>query len=119
LTLDQKAMDDERGVILSEERLRDTPSYRITKSRFSFMMPGQRPPERFPIGLVPVIQNAKADLIADIYHHYYRPERATLVIVGDIDPAAIEAKIKARFGVWQGQGPDGADPDLGKVAQRS
>ena len=119
LTLSQTAMDEERGVILSEERLRDTPSYRVTKSRFGFMMPGQRPPERFPIGLVPVIQTAKADLIADIYHHYYRPDRATLVVVGDIDPAAIEAKIKARFGAWEGQGPAGGDPDLGKVAPRA
>ena len=118
LTLDQAAMDKERGVILSEERLRDTPSYRIFKARFGFLMPGQRPPGRFPIGLVPVIQSAKADLIADIYHRYYRPERATLVIVGDIDPAAIEAKIKARFGDWQRQGPAGTDPDLGKVAPR-
>jgi zinc protease len=119
LTLDQAAMEKERGVILSEERLRDTPSYRIFKTRFGFLMQGQRPSGRFPIGLVPVIQSAKADLIADIYHRYYRPERATLVIVGDIDPAAIEAKIKARFGDWQGQGPAGADPDLGKVAPRS
>jgi zinc protease len=118
LTLDQAAMDQERGVILSEERLRDTPSYRITKQRYAFMMSGQRPPQRFPIGLVPVIQGAKADLIADIYHRYYRPERATLVVVGDVDPAAIEAKIKARFGDWQGKGPGGADPDLGKVAPR-
>ncbi|HXQ16235.1 MAG TPA: insulinase family protein [Caulobacteraceae bacterium] len=118
LSLDQAAMDQERGVILSEERLRDTPSYRITKQRYAFLMDGQRPPQRFPIGLVPVIQSAKADLIADIYHHYYRPERATLVIVGDIDPAAIEAKIKARFSDWQGKGPAGADPDLGKVASR-
>jgi zinc protease len=118
LSLDQAAMDQERGVILSEERLRDTPSYRVIKQRYAFLMDGQRPPQRFPIGLVPVIQNAKADLIADIYHHYYRPERATLVIVGDIDPAAIEAKIKARFGGWQGSGPAGADPDLGKVATR-
>jgi len=118
LSLNQAAMDEERGVILSEERLRDTPSYRVTKTRYGFMMDGQRPPERFPIGLAPVIQNAKADLIADIYHHYYRPERATLVIVGDIDPAAIEAKIKARFGAWQGQGPEGVDPDLGKVSTR-
>src|SRR5580658_65221 len=118
LTLSQAAMDQERGVILSEERLRDTPSYRIVKQRFGFEMVGQRPPERFPIGLVPVIQNAKADLLADIYHHYYRPERATLVVVGDVDPAALEAKIKARFGDWKGQGPAGADPDLGKVATR-
>jgi zinc protease len=118
LSLNQAAMDQERGVILSEERLRDTPGYRVTKARYGFMMDGQRPPERFPIGLVPVIQTAKADLIADIYHHYYRPERATLVIVGDIDPAAIESKIKARFAGWQGQGPAGADPDLGKIATR-
>src|SRR5580704_11927688 len=107
LTLDQGAMDQERGVILSEERLRDTPGYRITKQRFGFLMAGQRPPERFPIGLVPVIQNAKVDLIADIYRKYYRPERATLVIVGDVDPAAMEAKIKARFGDWEGKGPAG------------
>jgi zinc protease len=118
LTLSQTAMDQERGVILSEERLRDTPGYRIVKARYGFVMAGQRPPERFPIGLVPVIQGAKVDLLADIYHHYYRPERATLVIVGDIDPAAIEAKVKARFGEWHGQGPAGADPDLGKVATR-
>jgi zinc protease len=115
LTLDQGAMDQERGVILSEERLRDTPGYRVTKQRFGFMMAGQRPPERFPIGLVPVIQNAKVGQIADLYHKYYRPERATLVVVGDIDPAAMEAKIKARFGDWQGKGEPGADPDLGKV----
>ncbi|HEX3408424.1 MAG TPA: insulinase family protein, partial [Caulobacteraceae bacterium] len=81
-----------------------------------FMMAGQRPPERFPIGLVPVIQTAKVDRIADIYHRYYRPERATLIVVGDIDPTAMEAKIKARFGEWRGQGEGGADPDLGKVS---
>ncbi|HEY1751578.1 MAG TPA: insulinase family protein [Caulobacteraceae bacterium] len=118
LTLDQTAMDQERGVILSEERLRDTPGYRVTKARFGFNMPGQLPPERFPIGQVSVIQSAKVDRLADIYHRYYRPERATLVVVGDIDPDIMEAKIKGRFGDWRGQGPAGADPALGKVAPR-
>jgi zinc protease len=119
LTLDQKAMDEERGVILSEERLRDSPSYRIFKDSFGFALLDQRPPQRFPIGLVPVIQTAKRDLLADLYQHYYRPERATLVIVGDIDPDKIEAKIKARFGDWAGQGTPGANPDLGQVRPRS
>ncbi|MGH6972572.1 MAG: M16 family metallopeptidase, partial [Caulobacteraceae bacterium] len=118
LTLSQTSMDEERGVILSEERLRDSPSYRVLKALYGFTMAGQRPPERFPIGLTSVIENAKRDLLADIYHEYYRPERATLVIVGDIDPAAMEAKIKARFGDWKGDGPAGADPDLGTVAPR-
>jgi zinc protease len=118
LTLDQGAMDQERGVILSEERLRDSPAYRITKAQIGFDMEGQRPPERWPIGLVPVIETAKVALLADIYHHYYRPERATLVVVGDFDVDAMEAKIKARFSDWQGQGPAGASPDLGKVLER-
>lgn len=119
LTLDQGAMDQERGVILSEERVRDTPSYRVTKARIAFDMAGQRPPDRFPIGLVPVIENAKSPLLADIYHAYYRPERATLIVVGDFDPDAMEAKIKAKFGDWRGQGAPGADPGLGRVKKRS
>jgi zinc protease len=118
LKLDQTAMNEERSVILSEERLRDTPSYRVYKQQVGFTMEGQRPPERFPIGLVPVIQSAKRDLLADIYDHYYRPERATLVVVGDIDPDAIEAKIKAKFSDWVGKGPAGTDPDLGAVRPR-
>jgi len=118
LTLNQDAINQERGVILSEERLRDTPYYRIFKDRLAFFMTGQRPPERFPIGKVEVIQNAKRGQLADFYGKYYRPERATLVAVGDFDVDAVEAMIKAKFGDWSGQGQAGADPDLGRVARR-
>jgi zinc protease len=118
LTLNQKDIDEERGVVLSEERARDTPSYRIFKSRFGFYLEGQRPPERYPIGKVEVIKAATHDLIADYYHKYYRPERATLIAVGDFDVDAMEAKIKAKFGDWAAVGPAGADPDLGQVMRR-
>ncbi|HUZ13430.1 MAG TPA: insulinase family protein [Caulobacteraceae bacterium] len=118
LTLAQKAMDEERGVILSEQRMRDTPSYRVTKARIGFLMAGQLPPKRFPIGLTSVIQNANRDKIAEFYASYYRPERATLIAVGDFDPKAMEAKIKARFSDWRGVGPAGSDPDLGRVERR-
>ncbi|MDO8379988.1 pitrilysin family protein, partial [Phenylobacterium sp.] len=118
LTIDQAAVDRERGVVLSEERARDNPPYRVYKARLDFMLKGQRPPTRYPIGKVEVLRNAPASLIADYYHQYYRPERATLVAVGDFDPGAMEAKIKARFGDWTPTGPAGADPDLGPVAPR-
>src|SRR3546814_4894653 len=36
-------------------------------------------------------------------------------MVGDFDPAAVEAKIRARFSGWQGRGAAGADPDIGDV----
>ena len=118
LTIAQQSVDRERGVILSEERARDTPGYRITKQRLGFLMPGQRLPERMPIGKVEVIQSAPASRIADFYHAYYRPERAVLVAVGDFDPAAMEAKIRARFGDWRATAPAGAYPDLGAVQTR-
>jgi len=118
LTLAQASVDRERGVVLSEERASDSPAYRVFKQRLAFLLPGQRMPTRQPIGQVDILQKAPAGLIADFYHHYYRPERAVLVAVGDFDPAAMEAKIKARFGDWKAVGPPGADPDLGKVRDR-
>ena len=119
LTISQDAINQERGVILSEERMRDTPYYRIFKDRLGFFLTGQRPPERLPIGKVEIIQNAQRAQIADFYAKYYRPERATLIAVGDFDVDAMEAQIKAKFSDWQGVGPAGADPDLGVVAKRA
>jgi zinc protease len=118
LTLNQDAINRERGIVLSEERLRDTPGYEVLKQNFAFTLKGLRAPERFPIGQVEVIQHATHDLLADYYHKYYRPSRAVLVAVGDFDPDAMEAKIKARFGDWAASGPAGEDPDLGKPIAR-
>jgi zinc protease len=118
LTIAQDAVDRERGVVLSEERTRDTPAYRIFKERLGFLMPGQRPPLRYPIGQVGVLQNAPAAQIADFYKQWYRPERAVLVAVGDFDVDAMETKIRAGFSDWEGQKPAIADPDMGAVRQR-
>ena len=118
LTIAPESVERERGVVLSEERASDSPAYQVFKQRLGFELPGQRMPTRLPIGKVDILQKAPANLIADFYHHYYRPERATLVAVGDFDPAAMEAKIRARFGDWQGVGPAGPEPVLGKVADR-
>jgi zinc protease len=118
LTLDQSAIDKERGVVLSEERLRDTPGYRVLKQDFQFTLQGQTAAQRFPIGQVDVIQGATHDQIADFYRKYYRPDRAVVVAVGDFDPDVMEAKIKARFGDWTNPAPAGAEPDRGVPVQR-
>ncbi len=118
LTLDQKALDGERGVVLSEERLRDTPEYRAEVAQIDLFLHGQRAAQRFPIGKVEVIKNAPASLIRNFYEANYRPERATLIAVGDFDPAAMEAKIKARFSSWRGLGAPTAEPDLGRPEPR-
>jgi zinc protease len=118
LTIAPDAVDRERGVVLSEERLRDTPGYRSVVERLKFLLKGQRLPERLPIGKVEVLKTAPASRIADFYHAWYRPERAVLVAVGDFDVDAMEAKIRAAFGDWQAAAPARPDPDQGTVASR-
>jgi zinc protease len=114
LTIDPGAVDRERGIILSERRARDTYQLRSLIDQLDFQMEGMKVASRIPVGTEEVIRTAPAARIRDLYDRYYRPERATLVMVGDFDPAAMEVKIKARFADWQGRGPAGANPDIGK-----
>jgi zinc protease len=118
LLLRPDLLEPERGVVLSEERLRDTPNYRAEKSQIDLFLHGQLAADRFPIGVPDVIKTAPASLVRAFYEANYRPERATLVVVGDLDPDATEARIKALFGDWTATGPATPEPDLGKIAPR-
>ncbi|WP_422060056.1 M16 family metallopeptidase [Sphingopyxis sp.] len=115
LTIDPAAVDRERGIILSERRARDTYQLRSLIDQLDFQMQGMKVAIRIPVGTEEVIKTAPATRLRDLYDRYYRPERATLVMVGDFDPAAVEARIKARFGDWKGRGVAGADPDIGNL----
>ena len=115
LTIDPAAVDRERGIILSERRARDTYQLRSLIDQLDFQMKGMNVANRIPVGTEEVIRTAPASRLRDLYDRYYRPERATLVMVGDFDPAAVEAKIKARFAEWKGVGPAGSDPEIGNV----
>lgn len=115
LTIDPAAVDRERGIILSERRARDTYQLRSLIDQLDFQMQGMKVASRIPIGAEEVIRTAPVARLRDLYDRYYRPERATLVMVGDFDPAAMVSKVKARFGDWTGRGPAGPDPDIGNL----
>jgi zinc protease len=112
------ALEAERGTVLSEMRTRDTPGYRTSRAELAFFYHGQPLATRAPIGTVDNIQHAPAAALKAFYHAFYRPELATLIVVGDIDPDLVEARIKAHFGDWAPVGPPGARPDLGTPAPR-
>ena len=118
LTIAQEGVDQERGIVLSEERARDTPPYRVYKQRLEFILKDQLAARRFPIGTVDVLRNAQREQLKAYYDAYYRPERATFIMVGDFDLDAVEAKVKARFSSWRARTPKPADPDLGVHARR-
>jgi zinc protease len=119
LTLDPAAIEREKGVVLSELRTRNTPEYRAFESRWRLSYEGQRQAVRLPVGTADTIKGATRELLADYYRRHYRPERTLLVATGDFDPADLEAKIKAKFSDWRGEGQDPADPEQGAVKERS
>ncbi len=112
------AVEDERNVIVGEERLRNTPDLRSIKAQLGLFAPGQRVSERLPIGDLDIIRTAPRERFEEFYRSYYRPERATFVAVGDFDVDEMEAKIRAAFESWEGKGQPGPEPDLGSVAPR-
>lgn len=115
IKFDPAAVDRERGVILGEERARDNFQLHQLVDMIGFQAPETPYPNRLPIGVDAVLKIAKADTIKHLYHRYYRPENATLVFVGDADPATVEGKIKKAFVDWKDVGPAGAPLPRGKV----
>lgn len=97
LTLDPKEIDKERGVIHEEWRMRSSATMRIYERNLPALYPGSRYGHRFPIGLMSVIDNFKPEALRAYYEKWYRPDLQGIIVVGDIDVDAVEAKIKSLF----------------------
>lgn len=113
--MDPKAIDEERGVVQGEDRLRNSPAAIVGLKLFDAMGAGTLLPKRMPIGDMEVIRTAPRERFVEYYQQYYRPSRATVVAVGDFDVDAMEAKIKAQFADWAPKGADGPEPALGQI----
>ena len=100
LTFAPDAIERERGVVLSEERLRASPDARSQQAFIEAAYPGQLYTQRNPIGLVDTIRTAPRQALVDYYDDFYRPENATLIVVGDFDLNDMEKRIKAKFAGW-------------------
>lgn len=114
--LEPEEIDKERGVIMAELTSRDSVGYRLMKEQFSTLLPDSLVTKRFPIGEEEVIRNAPRERFTDFYSKYYVPRRMTFVVVGAIDPAAMEERIRAAFGGMTNPDDAGADPDVGTLS---
>jgi len=112
LTLDPQLIEQEKGVILSEERLRDGPTMRAALAQMQQQLEGTRVPQRLPIGRIETVKAATAERLRRYYSANYRPDNATLIVVGNIDVDAVERQIRERFADWRNTTPPDT-PDLG------
>lgn len=100
LTLDPQAIARERGVIQSERLARKSPAASAAEESLAFLLAGTPYPDRLPIGTEATIDSVQAEDFRRFYNGFYRPDNAVLVMVGDFDPAAMEARIRESFSDW-------------------
>lgn len=112
----QQALDAERPVVLAEEREQPGPQVRMQDAMLGLMFSGQPLANRKPIGTVATLNAATPASVQAYHDRWYRPERAVVVAVGDVDPAMLERLIVKHFGPWQGRGPAPKTPDFGTPA---
>jgi len=108
-------IEQERGVILAEKRDRDSADYRAMEAEWHFLMPHSILPDRMPIGTEDVIRTATREQFLDFYNTWYRPERMALVVVGQVDPAAVAPLVAAAFGDMKSLAPPRPAPPLGTI----
>jgi zinc protease len=113
LLLEQKMVDKERGIILSEKRDRDSVEFRTWVARSEFLEAGTLIPKRVTIGLSDVIEKATREQFVSLYNTWYRPENMVVIVVGDIDGPTLVKKVADAFGGVADRAPEVPKPDLG------
>jgi zinc protease len=99
--LDKSEIEKERGVVLEESRLSQGSQERMSRQYFPKLFNGSIYGERLPIGKDSVLQHFKYATLERFYRQWYRPNLMAVVVVGDIDPAVAEQKIKAHFSKYK------------------
>ena len=105
------SVDRERGIILAERRERENFAFQSGRAANNLFLPNTYFSTRYPIGLSEIIETAPADRLKALYRTYYRPDRIKIIIVGPVDPVAIERELVRKFADWQVAAPPLGDLD--------
>ena len=98
ILFDASEYEKERGVVLEEKRLRNTPQFRIYQRYMPLFYKDTRYLDRLVIGDDEIIKHAPVSKAKAYYDTWYRPDLMSIVIVGDIDTEKMRNEIEHRFG---------------------
>ena len=110
-------IEDERGIILSEKRTRDSVGWRTLVEQIKFALPEHKVSTRLPIGTEEVIVNAPRERFVEFYENWYTANRMAIIVVGDIEAAGTEKVIREHFESMEAR-EKRPDPKMGKIAKR-
>ncbi|HEU0063430.1 MAG TPA: pitrilysin family protein, partial [Flavisolibacter sp.] len=116
--LDKSEINKERGVVLEESRLSKGAQERMRRQYFPKLFNGSKYAERLPIGKDTILKTFNPSELERFYRQWYRPDLMAVVVVGDINPADIEKKIKAHFGSFKNPQKEIPRPAITAIKQR-
>ena len=97
VTCAPEEIDNERGVIIEEKRSRDGADWRMYMDARKYIYGDTPYAKRTLIGGYDQLANFEHQSLIDFHKKWYRPDNQAVIVVGDIDVDAVEAKIKALF----------------------
>ncbi|MBP3717030.1 MAG: insulinase family protein [Paludibacteraceae bacterium] len=100
LLLKDDEIDKERGVVTEEWRTRRASKavQRLWEDAMPVIYKGSKYEDCLPIGSMDVVANFAYNDLRNYYNKWYRPDLQAIIVVGDINVQATEAKIKRIFG---------------------
>jgi zinc protease len=113
----QTSLNAERPVVLAEAREQPGAQERLQDAMLGLMFAGQPVANRKPIGTTAALAAATAASVKAFHDRWYRPEKAVVIVIGDMDPAVLEAMVQKHFADWKGEGPTPQAPDFGKPVE--
>ncbi len=113
LKLDPKEIEAEKGVVDAEEETRRSKGQELMLDRLAHLLDGSRYPRRLPIGEKAVRAQFDKKRVTAFYDRWYRPERCTFLIVGDLGGQDPSARLEAAFASAKGRGKAAEPPGGG------
>src|SRR5712671_569131 len=109
-SFDQRGIDQERGIVLSEWRLHLGADERTQDKIRRVQLEGSRYADRPPIGNPDIIEHAQREQLTRFYRDWYRPDLMAVIVVGDVDRDAVATMIKEHFSSLSSPSPERPRP---------
>jgi len=99
VVFDEKEFLKERAVVMEERRMRtDDKPVGLTYEQLMSVAWRASPYQNPVIGWMDDLKNMRKDALQRWYDMWYQPNNATLVVVGDVEPAQVLAMARKHFG---------------------
>jgi predicted Zn-dependent peptidase len=95
----QEKLDNQRGVVQNEKRQGDNAPYGLIEyEQFETLYPAGHPYHHTTIGSMADLDSASLEDVRGWFRAHYAPNNAVIVLAGDIDLPAAQAKVAKWFG---------------------